>query len=213
MSEQTSPPPTGDAPIFDAFWSLVAELGWRAATLEAVARGAGLPLGGLRARFPCRAALLARHAAILDRVVIEGTVPEAPGSPRERVFDVLMRRFDAMAPHRAGLLRFLDELPRDPLTALALAPLLGLSMARMLEAAGVAADGPLGVVRVKGLGAVWLVALQAWRRDDQPDLSATMAALDRALDRAEQVARGIRLPDGDRQTVPSAQPPQPAAEA
>lgn len=200
MSDQTTPP--GDGPVFDAFWQLVANSGWRAATLEAVAEAAGLPVATLRARFPCRIALLARHATMLDRSVADTTVPDAAGSPRERVFDVLMRRFDAMAPHRAGLLRFLDELPRDPLTALALAPMLALSMARLLEAAGIATNGPLGLLRIKGVSAVWLVAVRAWRRDEQPDLSATMAALDRALDRAEQVARGLRLSDGDRQAMP-----------
>lgn len=198
-------PPSGaglaDTALMEALWRVVAAEGWRGATIEAVAAEAGVPAAGLRARFPSRVLLLARHATLVDRVVIDGTIPEAGGSPRERVFDVLMRRFDALQVHRAGLLRLLEDLPRDPLTALAVAPLLPVSMARMLEAAGIAADGALGPVRVNGLAGVWIAAIQAWRKDDSADLAATMAALDKALDRAESLARSLRLPDGDRMTL------------
>lgn len=193
--------PLADAAVLEAMWRLVATDGWQAATLGAIAAEAGLAVSGLRARFPCRALLLARHASAVDRVVLDGTIPDAGGSPRERVFDVLMRRFDALQPERAGILRFIEDLPRDPLTALAIGPLLPISMARMLEAAGVATDGALGPVRVKGAAAVWIAAMQAWRRDDSADLAATMAALDKALDRAESIARTVRLPDGDRMTI------------
>ncbi len=193
--------PAADAAVLEAMWRLVAADGWRAATLDAIAAEAGVSVTGLRARFPCRALLLARHASAVDRVVLDGTIPDAGGSPRERVFDVLMRRFDALQPERAGILRFLEDLPRDPLTALAISPLLPISMARMLEAAGVATDGALGPVRVNGVAGVWIVAMRAWRTDDSTDLAASMAALDKALDRAEQLARSLRLPDGDRMTL------------
>jgi hypothetical protein len=43
-------------------------------------------------------------------------------------------------------------------------------------------------LRAAGLLAVWGYTVQAWQKDDSPDLSATMAALDRALSRAEQAA-------------------------
>lgn len=201
----------GDGAILDAFWQLIATEGWRAATIAAVATEAGVAPAALRARFPSRALLIARHAAVVDRTVLDGTIPDAGGSPRERVFDVLMRRFDALQPHRAGILRLIEDLPRDPVTALALAPLLAVSMARMLETAGIAADGALGPVRVNGLAGVWVVAMRAWRKDDSADLAATMAALDKALDQAEQLARTIRLPDGDRMTVMGDAPTSEAA--
>ncbi|WP_431281581.1 TetR family transcriptional regulator [Humitalea sp. 24SJ18S-53] len=200
--------PLADAALLEALWRVVAAEGWRGATIEAIAAEAGVSAAGLRARFPIRALLLARHASVVDRVVIDGTIPDGGGSPRERVFDVLMRRFDALQPGRAGILRLMEELPRDPLTALAIVPLLPVSMARMAEAAGIAADGALGAVRVNGMAGVWLAAMRAWRKDDSVDLSATMAALDKALDRAEGLARSLRLPDGDRMTL-TAEPIQP----
>ena len=45
---------------------------------------------------------------------------------------------------------------------------------------------------MRGLIAVWLWTLRAWERDESADLSATMAALDTALGRAEQAMRWLR---------------------
>ena len=69
----------------------------------------------------------------------------------------------------------------------------------MLEAAGIPTRGIRGELRVKGLVAVWLWTLRAWRADDSEDLSATMAALDAALRRAEQAAEwlGWRAPEAE----------------
>lgn len=57
----------------------------------------------------------------------------------------------------------------------------------MLEAAGVSARGIRGELRTRGLVAVWLWTVRAWQGDETSDLSETMAALDTALGRAEQV--------------------------
>jgi len=82
------------------------------------------------------------------------------GTPRDRIFDVIMRRIDAMQPHRAGLLRFLKDLPRRPDLLLALAPGLPASMARLLDAAELSPEGLAGQVRVQGLTLVWLATIR-----------------------------------------------------
>jgi hypothetical protein len=130
---------------------------------------------------------------VTDQQVLAGTIPGQPGSPRDRIFDVVMRRVDALQPHRAGITRLLEDLRRDPLLALLLLAEMPRAMAWMLEAAEIDTAGLPGLARAKGLTAVWLATLRAWARDESPDLGATMAALDRALDQAERVARSLRL--------------------
>ena len=56
----------------------------------------------------------------------------------------------------------------------------------LLDGAGIPSSGIVGGLRVHGLLALWLYALRAWEGDESPDLSATMAAVDRGLDRAIQ---------------------------
>jgi hypothetical protein len=101
--------------------------------------------------------------------------------PRDRVFDLLMRRFDALTPYRPAIEALGRELPRDPLAALAAGAALLRSMRWMLEAAGIPTDGLGGAVAVKLTAAAYMATLRTWLRDESPDLAPTMAALDRRL--------------------------------
>jgi hypothetical protein len=79
-----------------------------------------------------------------------------------------------------------EGLARDPLAALTLSRALGRSMAVVLEAAGVSADGLPGALRRNALAAMHLAVLRVWLSDDSADQSKTMAALDHRLKRAER---------------------------
>ena len=61
----------------------------------------------------------------------------------------------------------------------------------MLEAAGIPSDGIAGVLRVKGLGVIYLMVFRVWLTDDSADLSRTMAALDSRLRQAEQFSNSL----------------------
>ncbi len=202
MSDTTTDP---ELRLVAAFWQVVALHGWHGLTMRRVAAASGLSIAELRRRCPSPLDLLRLHGRVMDLAVLEGTVADQGGLDggltRDRLFDVLMRRIDAMQPHRAGIVRLLEDLRRDPLLALLLLWELPRSMAWMLEAAAVRTSGLDGLLRVNGLTGVWLATIRAWMQDESPDLGPTMAALDRALDRAEQVARTIRLDSGDDSAV------------
>ena len=111
---------------------------------------------------------------------------------RDRLFDLLMRRFDALKPHRGAIAALWRELPRDPLAGAPLAPALARSMAWMLEAAGAPPRRPFGPVRVKLLAGIHLSVMRVWLQDDSEDLGRTMASLDRALKRWAPMLEGRR---------------------
>jgi len=171
---------------------LAAERGWRGVALADVAQRAGLTLAELRQAFPDRQSLLDGLARLVDRAVLEGGPADADERPRDRLFDVMMRRFDALTPYRDGLRAVARDLGADPLAALGTARQLRRSMEWMLEAAGVAAPGPLVFVQAKGLLLVHLSVMRVWFDDDSPDLAKTMAALDARLRRAEEAVNSIR---------------------
>ncbi len=178
-----------DTALIGAVFQQAAERGWHQVSLVEAARAAALPLAEVRARFPGRASVLLRFGRLADQAAL--TDAPAEGPVRDRLFDLLMRRFDALQAHRAGVIALLRALPRDPPTAMLLACATRRSMRWMLQAAGVGAAGLRGELRVRGLVGVWLWTLRAWERDDSADLSGTMAALDAALARAEQAASWI----------------------
>jgi hypothetical protein len=199
-----------DRALVRGAFSVAAEHGWSRVSVAEAARRENLPLDRARARFPMRAAILLRFGSLADQAALAGA--PADGPVRDRLFDMLMRRIDALQSNRDGILTLFRYLPTNPCAAALLAVANLRSMAWMLEAAGVAATGPRGRLRAKGLLAVWLAAARAWRGDTSEDLSATMAALDRALRRAEQVEGWLsgRRPEAG---APVADPaPSPAGE-
>ena len=175
-----------DRALIAAAFQVAADKGWRSVSVGAAGRAAGLPLARARERFPGRAAVLVRFGRLADQAALA----EAPGDgpPRDRLFDLLMRRIDMLQSHRAGVLALLRALPSEPTTAVLLTRATRRSMRWMLDAAGVPTRGINGELRVRGLLAVWLWTIRAWRSDETEDLSTTMAALDAALRRAEQAA-------------------------
>jgi AcrR family transcriptional regulator len=181
MSEQDF-----DQALIAAAFRLAAESGWTRMTIADAARLAGLPLAETRVRFPGKHTLLCRFGAILDQAALAAAAGEGP--VRDRLFDLLMSRFDAMKPHREGIRALSRHLPGDPATALLLACATRRSMRWMLQAAGVSTTGLRGRLRVRGLILVWLCAMRAFERDDTEDLAPTMAALDKALGRAHAAA-------------------------
>ncbi len=174
-----------DEALLTSAFALIAESGWQRLTVAAAARAAGLPLDRTRVRFGCRLALLLRFGRMADQAALTGIVEDS--SVRDRLLGIVMSRIDVLQAHRAGVLALLRELPRDPLTAAALVPASLASMRWLLDGAGIDTTGALGALRVKGMLAVWLYTVRAWRDDATEDLSPTMAALDRALQRAEQL--------------------------
>ncbi len=175
-----------DQALMREAFELAGEVGWRRMGIAEAARRAGLPLDRARRRMPGKIALL----LLLGRTADESALAEAmtEGSARDRLFDLLMQRLEVFQAHRAGIRALLHALPTEPPLALLLAAATRRSMVWMAEAAGVSSAGPRGCLRVQGLMGVWMWAVRAWERDDTPDLSITMAALDSALGRAERAA-------------------------
>jgi len=178
-----------DAALVRAVFAQAGDRGWRAVSIVTAARDAGLDLARARLRFPTALAVLRRFGAIADQTALASA--PADGPVKDRLFDMIMQRFDVLQAHRAGVLAVLDSAATDPALGLTLAMLSSRSMGWLLEAAGVSASGLRGRLRVKGLLGVWLWGIRAWREDESTDLSATMTAVDSALDRAGQAARWI----------------------
>jgi AcrR family transcriptional regulator len=175
----------------DAFLGLVAEKGFAAVALRDVAEAAGVGMADLYRVYPDKVSLVAAFMARLDAEVLAGTPTrnDPEETARDRLFDVMMRRYDALRPHRAALGAIRRAGTRDPLLALSMGPALRRSMAAMLEAASVPSDGLGGALRQNGLLAIHYAVSRVFGRDETADLSKTMAALDSRLKMAERWAQ------------------------
>jgi AcrR family transcriptional regulator len=192
--------PARDA-VVEALMRLAAAQPWDDIEIADVAREAGVSLAEFRDLYPSKGAVLGGFARMIDRKVLEGGTDDlADETARERVFDVLMRRIDALAPYKAALARIFDGVRRDPLTLAALNRVALNSQRFMLAAAGVATEGPLGFLKLQGAALAFGRTLETWLDEDDPALAKTMARLDRELRRGERILE--RAEDLRRLTAP-----------
>jgi len=178
--------------IVDALMELAAERRFEDISVRDICKAASVSLADFRDAFPSKGAVLAGFTRRIDRIVLaqdDGGISEE--NSRERLFDVLMRRLEAMAPYREGLREVISWLRREPAAALAMNQVTLSSMRFMLEAAGIEAEGASGAIKLQGLALAWARLLQIWLDDDEPTLSKTMAELDRVLTRGERAVAGL----------------------
>ncbi|WP_142848267.1 Lrp/AsnC family transcriptional regulator [Telmatospirillum sp. J64-1] len=203
--------------VFQATMDLAADMGWRRLSLADIAERADMSLLELSRRVRNKAGILSAFTAHIDEKVLEGG-SATDISARDRLFDVMMRRFDALAPYKPGLRVIAQEAGGDPVTVLCGFQRICRSAALMLEAARISSDGLSGLAKVNGLVAVHVYTFRTWLHDDSEDMSRTMAALDKALRRCESLAasfgsrRGRRPPEED-VVAPAPEPPPEGAGA
>ena len=183
MSDHTA---ETEQPAVDALLDLVVETGWRALDLPAIAARTGIDEAELYRLYAGKAGIVNAYTRAIDLAACSGyEVPPVPGEDRyDRLLDILMQRFEAMTPRRAAVRTLADSLPRDPGAMAVVLPQMLRSMTRMAEAAGLPVRGLRGAGVVKILAGVWLATQRTWLADESPDLTRTMAALDRNLRRA-----------------------------
>ena len=190
--KHAAPPPRGASDrdkAVDAMMALLAERPYEDIGLAEVAGRAGLKLSQLRAEFGSPLAIIAAHIKDIDRIVLAGGDADmGEETPRERLFDVLMRRLEALAPYKESTRSLFRSARRNPGLAFALNAMAVRSQHWMLEAAGIGAHGPKGALRAQGATLMFARVVGVWLDDDEESLDRTMAALDRGLSSAERWA-------------------------
>ncbi len=166
--------------------SLAATTPWRELTIVRLADAASRPVADFYGASLWEAVDCVEEA--FDRAIADDLDALDPSqSVRDRLFDLIMRRFEAMESHRAAVMAMEQGVDRDP-TLLASAHQRHVRCARwVLSLAGLEADGMTGQARAQGLGVIIGQARIAWRGDSAGDFAKTMASLDKNLRRAEEM--------------------------
>jgi len=131
---------------------------------------------------------------MLDRAMIEAVADiEAEAPSRDRLFDIIMARFDAMQDQRAAWVSILEADAQEPAAGFARAARRLRTAAWALEAVGISTDSLKATARVMGLARRLRKIEALWLKDDA-DLSKTMAGLDQTLRESEEwLDRGEKL--------------------
>lgn len=183
--------------IIKATLDLAKDKGWRDMTLMDIAAKAKVSLAELRSAVRDKTQILERFQDQIDVEVLGSLDPELADEPaRDRLFEVLMRRFEIIAPHKDALRRIFEDLKTSlPDQVALLGPGLR-SMEWMMAGAGIEGHGFKRTVQVSGLAYIYASVFQTWLDDDDPGLARTMAELDRKLRSGETWMKNARVPIG-----------------
>ena len=214
--------------IIDAALALAAERSYLSVGLADIATKAGVSLGALRARYDGRIGILEAFARLIDERMLAGhDGSSAAETPRDRLFEVMMRRFDCLAPYRPGLRGLRRVALSDPIFAGVLNRIAVGSARWTLASAGIEPGGPFAPIRslarAQVLALITASVVPTFLEDDEAGLPKTMAALDKALHRLDRLAGTVsRFEDAcdglfscrpkKRRTAEPAAPPPHAAE-
>lgn len=156
-------------------------------SLREIATGADLPLAKVLMQVSSKIELLEAYAARIDQLVLAEDDPDMADEPvRERLFDVLMRRYDALLPNKLSLIQLERDARRDPALGLALVRIVSSSMKRMAVSAHVETDGLKGAMVLAGMMQLHGRVMRVWLSEEDAGQALTMAELDKALRQAEE---------------------------
>jgi AcrR family transcriptional regulator len=182
-------PPSDRDRIIAAFMTILRARAFEDIGFSEIAARAGVSLAGLRNEFGSKLAILSAYIKSVDRNVLDGIDADMASEPaRERLFDVLMRRIEVLAPEKDAIRSLMRSVQSDPCLAMALNCMAVQSQQWMLTAADIDATGARGAVRAQGTALLFARVLQTFVHDDDPGHARTMAALDRQLSRGERLS-------------------------
>jgi AcrR family transcriptional regulator len=211
MAEQSGTGPDPD--LLAIAFELIADRGLAGFGLMALATRAGVTPLEVYRQLPGRRALLGALTSRVDEAMLAIDQVELVGlPPRDRVFELIMRRLDALAPYRDGLARLERDLRREPLLGLLQGCRVERSLRWLQDLAGLPSHGLRARVGRGLIGAVYLRTLSVWLEDPTTELARTMAELDKGLRRIEALAglseeQPAGRAGGDPAPVPSAAQP------
>jgi ubiquinone biosynthesis protein COQ9 len=124
--------------IRQAAFALAERMGWTDISMAQIAREARLSLIELMRHAPSKAAILESFGRDIDEAMVQVFEKHpAEGGPHDRLFDVILRRLEIMAPYRSVVASVLQTARRDPAEGLKLLQSVSDSIGWMLSAARV----------------------------------------------------------------------------
>ncbi len=184
------PRKTSKPDLLEEAFGLIASHGWNDFSFTELARRSDRPLAEIYAELPGRTSLLCALGRRADEAMLAMPPAElAELGPRERLFELVMRRLDAMAPFKEGLRVIGREARLDPMVLLTALGNLDRAASWLLDASESGLTGLKARAARRVLMLVYARTFNVWLDDATPDLATTLAELDKRLQQLEQLGR------------------------
>lgn len=172
--------------IVDAALFLAGKQGWDAVSLGDIARKAKLPLKTVSASYKDVWAVMEQALRNLESQTTATVENHLGDNWRDNLMEILLTRFEIAQVQRDGFLAIGPAVLRHPELVKRFAKSFCRTMERMLDLAKVPCTKALKPLGVAGIAALFLSLVHVWEQDGTPDLSKTMAAIDKRTGLLEQ---------------------------
>ncbi len=165
--------------------------------IDMIAAETGHQSAVIRRLFPDMAEMVGQGLRDLDDDILsefgEDLAEDVDATIRERILEGLIVRYEAYRPYKNAIKNLNAAAAINPSLAAITIHRLSAASRTILELAGDNTSGVTGLLRVKGLAAVALMAQKDWLKDDSTDMSVTIRVLDERLKQAEGIAEVMNI--------------------
>lgn len=172
--------------IIDSALFLAGKQGWDAVSLADIAKKARLPLKTVSASFKDVWAVMEQALRNLESETSATVENNLGDNWRDNLMEILMTRFELAQGHRDAYLAVAPAVMKHPKLVKRFGKSFYRTMERMLDLADAPCKTQLKPLGVAAMGALFLSLVYAWEQDKTPDLSKTMAAIDKRTGLLEQ---------------------------
>ena len=188
MAKRATNRQPGAEQILSAALVLIADHPWRGISMEMIAEASGASLTTVYKYYPAKLDLVSGFIERINmRLLAAHDFKDRNEPKRDRLIDVLMRRFELLDPNKRAVRSIIIGSVFDPYSTLSLIPTFTKAMAWSLEAAGFNTSGFAGLIRLKAVSLIYLSTMRVWLKDESEDLSSTLSYLDQSIRRVESI--------------------------
>lgn len=166
-------------------------------TIDMIAAATGHQSSVLRRLFPDMVEMVNQGLRDLDDGILtelaDDLAEDVEAGIRERILEGLIVRYERYRPYKQAIRHLNTASTRNPALATSTIHRLTAASRTILELAGDNTSGLAGLLRVKGLAGVALLAQRDWLADESPDMAVTIRVLDQRLKQAEDLAQLVNI--------------------
>ncbi len=183
--------------ILQTFLKLLSEHPYDDVSLPLVAETAKVKLSDMRSAYASKLKLVAAFYEQVDTAVLDDNDEDmADQPPRDRLFDVLMTRIDALAAHKDAVRALREAARHDAALGIDFQRLEARSQKWMLIAAGLDLSGMKAGIVAQGLAIAFNRVVDVWLEETDEGMPRTMARLDKELDKGSSFMRRLNDLEG-----------------
>lgn len=174
-------------------FKLIEKEGWKYFSLKSLAKANKSDLETIKIFFKNKSQFLESFSEMIDNKVLADIDKEEfnKNSIKDNLFELIMLRFENLNNYKTGLKILISDLKKSPVELKKIVKKVLDSMDLFLEIANVKNNYLMDFIKVNIIFIIYSYVFKVWLGDQSPEMSKTMAELDKWLSEAEFYGKKI----------------------